>query len=172
MPEPYGDTLAGEVDGLALWRAGFDRRRPPSARRLLAPAGLLASATLTYETEVPVGGATLRVTGHDGGDVDWFTADADAPLADPELTTRQVVPQRLHYPGAPAPRWWQIEDAAVDIGGFPPDRSHLATALLIELSATTRTTGSPCRCHRRRRRPPEELRRRAPASSSPSVRRA
>jgi hypothetical protein len=43
------------------------------------------------------------------------------------------VPARLAYPGAPAPRWWQIEDGAVDIGGFPPDRSHLATALLIEL---------------------------------------
>ena len=44
-----------------------------------------------------------------------------------------MIPQRLRYPGAPAPRWWELEDAAVDIGGFPPDRSHLATALLIEL---------------------------------------
>ena len=84
------------------------------------------------------GGATLRVAGHDGGDVDWFTADAAAPLPHPDLATRQVVPQRLHYPGAPAPRWWQIEDAAVDIGGFPPDRSHLATALLIELDLRPR----------------------------------
>ena len=40
---------------------------------------------------------------------------------------------RLQYPGAPLPRVWQIEDHAVDIGGYPPDRSHLATALLIEL---------------------------------------
>ena len=75
----------------------------------------------------------LRVAGHDGGDVDWFTADADTATRRTGSATRQVVPQRLHYPGAPAPRWWQIEDSAVDIGGFPPDRSHLATALLIEL---------------------------------------
>ena len=40
---------------------------------------------------------------------------------------------RLQYPGAPLPRVWQIEDHTVDIGGYPPDRSHLATALLIEL---------------------------------------
>ena len=40
---------------------------------------------------------------------------------------------RLQYPGSPLPRLWQIEDHAVDIGGFPPDRAHLATALLIEL---------------------------------------
>jgi hypothetical protein len=37
------------------------------------------------------------------------------------------------YPGAPLPRWWQIEDAKVDVGGYPPDRSHLATLLLIDL---------------------------------------
>ena len=42
-------------------------------------------------------------------------------------------PPRLRYPGAPLPRWWQIEDAAVDIGGYPPDRRHFATLLLIDL---------------------------------------
>jgi hypothetical protein len=88
---------------------------------------------LTHAATVPVGGVELTVTGHDGGDVDWYTADATGPLAAPAFARRQVIPQRLQYPGAPAPRWWQIEDGAVDIGGFPPDRSHLATALLIEL---------------------------------------
>ena len=39
----------------------------------------------------------------------------------------------MQYLGAPLPRIWQIEDHAVDIGGYPPDRSHLGTALLIEL---------------------------------------
>jgi hypothetical protein len=39
----------------------------------------------------------------------------------------------LIYPGAPHPRWWQIEDASADVGGYPPDRSHLATPLLIDL---------------------------------------
>ena len=133
LPEPYGDSLAGEVDGLALWRAGLiDAGHPALAGFSIRP-DFWQTETLTYETDVTAGGATLRVAGHDGGDVDWFTADADTGLQAPDLATRQVVPQRLHYPGAPAPRWWQIEDAAVDIGGFPPDRSHLATALLIEL---------------------------------------
>ena len=49
-------------------------------------------------------------------------------------TPRQVIPGRLDYPGAPNPRWWQIEDRAVDIGGFAPDRSHLATMLLIDVA--------------------------------------
>ena len=133
LPQPYGDTLAGEVDGLALWRAGLIGAGDPALTGFSTRPDFWQPETLTYETAVTAGGATLRVAGHDGSDVDWFTADAVAPLPHPDLATRQVVPQRLHYPGAPAPRWWQIEDAAVDIGGFPPDRSHLATALLIEL---------------------------------------
>jgi hypothetical protein len=45
-------------------------------------------------------------------------------------------PTALHYPGAPNSRWWEIEDAAVDIGGYPPDSSHFATTLLIDLIAS------------------------------------
>jgi hypothetical protein len=44
-----------------------------------------------------------------------------------------VTPGRLRYPGAPLPRWWQIEDAQVSIGGQAPDRSALATLVLIDL---------------------------------------
>jgi len=133
LPEPYGDTFGGEVDGLALWRAGLVPSGDPSVAGLAERADFWQSETLTYETSIPVGGATLRISGHDGGDVDWYTADADIAIPAPDFAVRQVVPQRLQYPGAPAPRWWQIEESAVDIGGFPPDRSHLATALLIEL---------------------------------------
>ena len=133
LPEPYGTAFAAEVDGLALWRAGLISPADPAVAGFLVRPDFWQPETLTHETTVAVGGSTLTITGHDGGDVDWFTADADGPIAEPEFVMRQVVPQRLHYPGAPAPRWWQIEDAAVDIGGFPPDRSHLATALLIEL---------------------------------------
>ena len=131
--EPYGATLVGEVDGLAAWRAGLVAADDPAIEGMVERPDFWQAATLTHEATVPVAGATLTVTGHGGGDVDWFTADADGPLPAPAFVTRQVVPSRLHYPGAPAPRWWQIEDAAVDVGGFPPDRAHLATALLIEL---------------------------------------
>jgi hypothetical protein len=44
-----------------------------------------------------------------------------------------VIPTRLDYPGAPNPRWWQIEDHAVDMGGFAPDRSHLATMVWLDV---------------------------------------
>ena len=119
--------------GSTAWRAGLIPAGDPSVEGLTVRPDFWQTETLTYEARLPVGGTALAVSGHDGGEVDWFTADADGPLPAPAFALRQVVPQRLQYPGAPAPRWWQIEDAAVDIGGFPPDRSHLATALLIEL---------------------------------------
>src|SRR6478609_4806067 len=133
LPSPYGDAFVGEPDGLTAWRAGLIPAGDPSVEGLTVRPDFWQSETLTYEARLPVGGTALAVSGHDGGEVDWYTADADGPLPAPAFALRQVVPQRLQYPGAPAPRWWQIEDAAVDIGGFPPDRSHLATALLIEL---------------------------------------
>jgi hypothetical protein len=133
LPEPYGETLAGEVDGRAAHRAGLVPPGHPSVAELVGRPDFWDPATLTYDVDVPVGATTLQVRRHDGGEVDWYTADGAGPVPDPAFARRQVVPQRLRYPGAPGPRWWELEDAAVDIGGFPPDRSHLATALLIEL---------------------------------------
>ena len=89
-------------------------------------------------TGPPAVGARLIVSAHDGGEVDWWSADAggDWSWPTPDAWTHADVvmpPSRLSYPGAPHPRWWQIEDARVDIGGFPPDRSHLASLLLLDL---------------------------------------
>jgi hypothetical protein len=89
---------------------------------------------LVYTTELTGGGAALDIRRHDGGDVDWWSLRArgelDAASAPDPLFAR---PTRFRYPGAPHPRWWQIEDATVDIGGFPPDRSHFPTMLLLDL---------------------------------------
>lgn len=135
LPPPYDDAFRGEVDGREAWR----RRLVPDDHPLLAglPAGLRDSwdpHTLTHDLAMSSGSATLTVRHHTGGDVDWYTVDGDQPLTTPtDPPASEVVPMRLQYPGAPLPRVFQIEDHAVDVGGYPPDRSHLATALLIEL---------------------------------------
>lgn len=75
--------------------------------------------------------------------MDWCAADSvvDAGGAapfDPSglVVDAEVYPAVLRYPGAPLGRWWEIEDAAVDVGGYPPDTSHFATTLLIDLVAS------------------------------------
>lgn len=139
LPDPYGAAFVGQVDGLAAWRlrlvnadnpalAGFDPARTDRWR----------SETLDYAVDFAVGDTTVSLPAHGGGEVDWWSGDAESELTGPDPAApppREIIPTRLAYPGAPLPRVWQIEDRASDIGGYPPDRSHLATVLLIQLVA-------------------------------------
>lgn len=138
LPAPY-EALAGEIDGRAVFIAGVLAGKAVFAEVPAPLADRWSSRDLNYSATFEAGGTALRVPHHDGGDVDWFSVDADpgAVMVRPrsaEPVRRLVVPSRLDYPGAPNPRWWQLEDRAVDIGGFAPDRSHLASMLLIDVA--------------------------------------
>lgn len=152
LPEPYA-PFAGGYDGRKLCHK-FQAGELPLPAALFADVPIRrrdnhwAAAELRYDAvEFPITSADppdpqdtprLVVAGHGGGEIDWWSADAagdwsiTAPddQADEQLA---VQPARFSYPGAPNPRWWQIEDARVDIGGFPPDRSHFASLLLLDL---------------------------------------
>jgi len=136
LPEPYRGLSGRVYDGRAL------ARNPAVDLGLIVPALPAAgdhwmSDELAYRTSFSCGDSVLRVDRHDGGDVDWWTVDAARPLTQTAtVRNHAALPGRFSYPGAPLPRFWQIEDRHVDIGGFPPDRSHFATLLLIELIAS------------------------------------
>lgn len=80
-------------------------------------------------------GEQLTVQRHRGGQLDWHSVDATTRVeqAVPESEAREAIPTAMNYPGAPNTRWWQIENAEVDLGGYSPDSAHTATALLTEL---------------------------------------
>jgi hypothetical protein len=139
LPEPYQAFDGSGPDGRLLWLqrgvlgladGAFGPERPPDE-----PADLWDPALFSYTTELSTAGTTLHIDQHDGGDLDWFHADAAGPLdtAGTTMTTTTTTPGRVRYPSAPLPRWWQIEDAAVSIGGQPPDPASLATVVLIDL---------------------------------------
>lgn len=143
LPVPY-DRLNGRgYDGFALYtkraELGLEGLHPDPFAAVPAepPQDLWDPAELVYTTEFTCAGQTLRLPRHSGGRLDWYSVDAAGALSEPEAPPDEVwvYPTRLRYPGAPLPRWWQIEDSRVDIGGFPPDRSHFATLLLIEVIA-------------------------------------
>jgi hypothetical protein len=136
LSEPYAG-LSGQVyDGRALaQQPGVDLSGILPATPALGDHW--QSDELAYRTSFPCGDTVLRVDRHDGGDVDWWTVDAARPLTvTPQRQQHRALPGRFRYPGAPLPRFWQIEDGHVDIGGFPPDRAHFATLLLIDLIAS------------------------------------
>jgi hypothetical protein len=130
---PY-ESFGGELDGKKVFESVFLAGHPLWNEVPKPPPDRWQPERLTYRAAFAVGGAALSVADHDGGDVDWFSADGTTPVQTEAETIRKqdVLPSRLRYPGAPHPRWWQIEDHHVDIGGFAPDRSHLGTILLLD----------------------------------------
>jgi hypothetical protein len=138
LPAPY-ENLADAVDGRAVFAAGVLAGHAIWSEVPSPAPDRWSSSGLEYSASFEAGGTGLRARDHAGGDVDWFTVDGDpkpVPITRTALPakSREVIPGRLDYPGAPHPRWWQIEDRAVDIGGFSPDRSHFATMLLLDVA--------------------------------------
>lgn len=133
LPDPYGNAFADEVDGRAAWHGGAIAEEHPAIAGLRPVTDAWDPARLTHAAAFPVAGSKLALPDHDGGEVDWYSVDGTGEPAEPTYENREVIPGRLSYPGAPLPRWWQIERSAVDIGGFPPDRAHVPTTLLISL---------------------------------------
>jgi hypothetical protein len=139
LAPPY-ERLAGEVDGRAVFISGVLAGNPVWGEVPSPETDRWSTSELDYSAAFEAGGMSLMAKNHDGGDVDWFTVDGDpsgvplgpAPVDPPPA--RQVIPGHLDYPGAPNPRWWELEDRTVDIGGFAPDRSHLATMLLLDVA--------------------------------------
>jgi hypothetical protein len=141
MPAPYAE-LADAIDGRAVFLAGVLAGDPVWSEVPSPPPDRFSTATLTYRAPFAAGDIPLEVHEHRGGDLDWFSVRVDPqpplrlPTQMPPPEAREVVPTRLTFPGAPHPRWWQIEDVAVDPGAFSPDRSHLASMLRCDLAVT------------------------------------
>jgi hypothetical protein len=141
LPTPYQRLDGKGYDGLALYQRRAELGLAPAVFAEVpatAPEDLWSASELAYETRFDCAGRTLQLERHSGGDIDWYSVDANGtmPVPAPLPPGSQVFVNRLSFPGAPPPRWWQIEDHAVDIGGFPPDRSHFATMLLLDLIAS------------------------------------
>jgi hypothetical protein len=136
---PY-DILDGTgFDGRALFRNRTELgildewfpERPPQP----VPRDRWDATELMYDANFRAGPTTLTLRRHDGGAVDWWSVDATAALPVPDRLPEpvSVLASRAQYPGAPHPRWWQIEEVRTDLGAYAPDRGHFATLLLVEL---------------------------------------
>jgi hypothetical protein len=135
-PPPY-EAFKGKLDGRAIWRRRDDLRVEFETD---APPADIAEAwnsmRFNYERQFENAESALKVADHHGGPMDWYSADAvgTPPLGEaPAISMNPLIPTPLEYPGAPHSRFWEIEDAAVDIGGYAPDSAHFATMLLVDL---------------------------------------
>jgi hypothetical protein len=78
-----------------------------------------------------------------GGDLDWHTFDLldsatgtslGATGAAETLPTTTLIPAPVRYPGMPSSRFWEFEDARVDLGAVEAEPGDLARLLLLEFS--------------------------------------
>ncbi|HYN65700.1 MAG TPA: hypothetical protein VES93_02350 [Ornithinibacter sp.] len=86
-------------------------------------------------------GTAVQAAEHVGGHLDWYSFDQgatsalpSADLADAVVDVRTVIPVPAEYPGMPKPRWWQFEDAAVDLGKLSAAATDAARIVVSEFA--------------------------------------
>jgi len=135
------DTLAG-------WAAWYRAEVSPE------PSGgdAWVGARLEYRFRVAAGTegdgqVVLDAPAHAGGEIDWHVFDAlpDETLADPAgaqpppeagREIHSVLASPLRYAGMPADRFWEMEDAQVNVGVVEAEPWDLARLLVAEFALT------------------------------------
>jgi len=90
---------------------------------------------------MPAGEKVLTAQEYYSGQTDWhdFNVDNGASLgagndAIGKVLTRTIIPSPASYPGMPAQRFWEFEDAQVDFGSINAGPEDLARMLLVEFA--------------------------------------
>jgi hypothetical protein len=77
-----------------------------------------------------------------GGRLDWYDVDVDedgshslaAKEQEVASTTAHLLPTRVTFPGMPAERFWEFEDAAVDLGAVSASVEDLGRLIAVEFA--------------------------------------
>ena len=88
------------------------------------------------------GEVVLTAPEHLGGHVEWYDLDIDPDpghtLGTPPITAASsishVLPARVRFPGMPAERFWELEDAAVDLGAVSAAAEDLGRLVTVEFA--------------------------------------
>ncbi|GGW39073.1 hypothetical protein [Streptomyces griseoloalbus] len=95
-----------------------------------------------YAAELSTGGTVLRAEEYQGDGLDWYSLDVHpdpeagaAPQGPSHAFTEEGLPSTVRYGGLPADRYWETEDALVDLGAT--DVSTLDTGRLLLISFAT-----------------------------------
>jgi hypothetical protein len=108
---------------------------PSRMEYAMTVAGRLSAAPLDEKA--------LTASEYHGGHLDWNNFDLDAEVrlgtdGDRAFTTmtETTVPAPVTFRGAPAPRFWEFEDARIDYGLLPVGSTDLAQLMMIEYAGS------------------------------------
>lgn len=114
--------------------------------RSLPEAGAWSEDRLEYQMSLGAptsrGELALTATEYDSGRLDWYAFDlADGASVGAARDAgalpayaRSVLPAPVTFRGMPAPRLWEFEDAAVDLGAVQAGPEDLAAMLVVEFA--------------------------------------
>jgi len=143
------------ADGEALFEAvrtgaQSDALRKPAAdaviRRWLAlveetmpgTVGTWHPPRLEYVAELECEGlnASLRIRSHRGGGLGWASVDLDGVPAAPAAhsDTLQRTPTALRFRGMPQARYWECEDATIDLGAVDAPAAELGRTAMLQMA--------------------------------------
>jgi hypothetical protein len=95
-----------------------------------------------HAVEISVGGSVLRAPEYLGDGLDWHSFDVDSSADDqaaapgePYRFSDESIPSVVRYGGVPADRFWEMEDARIDLGAT--DVSTLDTGRMLLISFAT-----------------------------------
>jgi len=138
VPQARRDALLGV---LRRWLAWYPASTT-DAGAAWVPERLEYRFTVAAADPVGDGEVVLEAPAYQGGRLDWDdlrAAPADRSLGaagDPGRArwVHAGLPTRVSYPGMPANRWWEFEDAEVSYGHVEAEGGDLARLLLIEFA--------------------------------------
>jgi hypothetical protein len=133
------DALLGVVQAWLKWYR--DEVSPPAGGD-----DAWVGERLEHRFRIGAGGRAFDAPDHGGGDVDWHSFDASnqplpAPDGEPDLgveppEVHALLASPLRYPGMPADRLWEMEDAQVNLGLVEAEPWDLARLLVAEFALT------------------------------------
>ena len=149
LPAANRPTVEARIaDWLAWYGTLFAEPDPRESGATWLPDRVEYAAAVSTPTRD--GEVVLAMPEYHGGHLDWYAFDAlagqtlgatrddlaDWPWPDPEgeLVRRTVIPSPVHFPGMPASRYWEFEDARVDFGAIAAGVQQLAHLLLVEFA--------------------------------------
>lgn len=134
-PAIPADAAATVFGVLKEWRAWYASLfSEPAAGTAWQPDRFEYSFALSSSTD----GTRYVASEYDGGYADWYTFDrvagTTAPAAAVASPAKTVVPTAVSFRGMPARRFWEMEDAAVDIGALSAAAEDIGRLLLREFA--------------------------------------
>jgi hypothetical protein len=94
--------------------------------------------TFTVQSPGPTTTVELVAVAHPGGPMDWWSFDARRTAADPAASSvahdATTIPTAVTFRGMPTPRWWQQEDASIDLGGVDAHPADLARMAVLHFA--------------------------------------